>query len=270
VPILARLKILFFILLVFILLGLLSLAVIGLGLPIAVQFLLFVILLSSVIIALDAFYPKVNLFVPAIVDLSKHTSLQDSVALTFDDGPVRPYTKEILDILERYQVKASFFCIADNVVNQPELAREVLAAGHTLGNHTQTHKSLMFASKKQVYQEISTAQQSIEQATGKVPRFFRCPKGYKSPIVASVIRRLGLRLVGYGYPIFDVENPPEQELIERVLSRVKGGDIIVMHDGFPAYKPGHRDSLVSALPKIIEGIQARGLSLVSLDQALPE
>ena len=264
----ARLKIVFYVLSVLALLGLFSWLIKVLDFPDYFQFILLTLLVVILVLALDAFYPKVNLFLPAIVDLSRHTSAKNAVALTFDDGPVEPYTRQILDILERYQVKASFFCIGENIANQPELARKLLAAGHTLGNHTRTHRNLMFASVGLVEREISTAQEIIEGVTGETPRFFRCPKGYKSPIVAAVIRRLGLRLIGYGYPIFDVENPPAKELVERVLNRVKGGDIIVMHDGFSVSKPGRRDSLVNALPKIIEGIQARGLTLVSLDQAM--
>ena len=220
------------------------------------------------LLALDAFYPKVNLFGPAVVRLGGRNGPATQVALTFDDGPVSPYTEQILDILDGHGVKGSFFCIGENVERNPEIAKAIVSRGHTLGNHTASHRNLMFAGPAEVMKEVSEAQRMIFDATGQSPRFFRCPKGYKSPVVVRCLRRLDLTLVGYGYPIFDVENPPAQELVARVLNRVRGGDIIVMHDGYPPHGSGRRDSLVAALPAIIEGIRDRGLALVSLEEAI--
>lgn len=220
------------------------------------------------LLALDAFYPKVNLFGPAVVRLRSRHGPATQVALTFDDGPVSPYTEQILDILDEHGVKGSFFCIGENVERHPEIAKAIISRGHTLGNHTASHRNLMLAGPAQVKRELDKGQRMIFDATGRHPRFFRCPKGYKSPVVVWCLRRLGLTLVGYGYPIFDVENPPAQELVTRVLNRVKGGDIIVMHDGYMPHRSGRRDSLVTALPAIIEGIRDRGLAMVSLDEAI--
>jgi peptidoglycan/xylan/chitin deacetylase (PgdA/CDA1 family) len=216
------------------------------------------------VLALDAFHPRVNLFAPAIVRIPPGSDNRSPIALTFDDGPVEPYTREILEILEQYGAKASFFCIGENVVRAPELARAIVARGHTLGNHTQTHRNLMFASRRQIAEELDRCQHSIEDATQVSPRFFRCPKGYKNPMLHAELRRRSLRLVGYGYPIWDVQNPPPDELLERLLSRAASGDVVVMHDGYPPGAMGSRDSLVTALPAMLEGLRARGLTPVSL------
>lgn len=218
-------------------------------------------------LVLDAFYPRVNLFVPALVSLPQRPG-QKSIALTFDDGPVPLYTRQILDVLDRYRVKATFFCIGDNARRFPDLVQEIVARGHTLGNHTHTHHSLLLAGSRRVAQEVDLAEAALHAASGVRPRFFRCPKGYKNPIVARVLRQRGLHLVGYGYPIWDVENPPYTELVDRVLRRASAGDIIVMHDGFPATRSGRRDSLVAALPEILAGLLALGLRPVSLDEAI--
>jgi peptidoglycan/xylan/chitin deacetylase (PgdA/CDA1 family) len=215
----------------------------------------------------DAFYPKSNLFGPAVVRLPTEEGAR-AVALTFDDGPVAPYTAEILDILDRYRVKATFFCIGENVRRHPELAGEIVRRGHTIGNHTDGHRTLLLAGSGTTIRELDAAQAAVRAACGVKPAYFRCPKGYKNPFVVRALRRRGLTLVGYGYPIWDVQNPPPRELVDRVLGRVARGDIILMHDGFPAGKPGRRDSLVAALPRIIEGIRAKGLTPVSLDEAL--
>jgi len=219
------------------------------------------------LLLLDAVYPKISLFVPSIYRIPQQAG-ESTIALTFDDGPVQPYTGQILDILDAYEVKASFFCIGDNVSRNPQLAKDIVRRGHTLGNHTQSHQSLLFANTERVKTELELAQQNIRRICGSAPRFFRCPKGYKSPVVARVLRSGSLLLVGYGYPIWDVENPPPGELVGRVLQRARGGDIIVMHDGYPPGKPGKRDSLVAALPGIIEGLLARKIRPVSLDQAI--
>lgn len=224
------------------------------------------LLCACAALALDAFHPRVNLFMPALVSLPQRTGRR-TIALTFDDGPVPQYTPQVLDVLDRYHVKATFFCIGDNARRYPELVRQIVARGHTLGNHTQTHRSLLLAGSQRVARELDAAEAALHAACGERPLLFRCPKGYKNPIVARVLRRRGMRLVGYGYPIWDVQNPPPQQLVDRVLQRAAAGDIIVMHDGFPAARPGRRDSLVAALPAIISGLLAKGLTPVALDQA---
>ena len=236
--------------------------------PPSVFAVLCVVFAGLALLAADAFWPRVNLFGPAVVAVSSRR-MPKVVALTFDDGPVVPYTGQILEILERYGVKASFFCIGENVESHPELARAIVSGGHTIGSHTSTHRNLLLAGAEAIRRELERGQESIRSATGKTPRFFRCPKGYKNPLVALAVRRLGVRMAGYSYPIWDVENPPPEELVDRVLRRVKGGDIIVMHDGYPPARPGSRESLVLALPPIIEGILARGLTPVSLDEVSP-
>lgn len=216
------------------------------------------------LLALDAFHPRVNLFAPAIVRVPPDSGNRSPIALTFDDGPVEPYTREILQILDRYGAKASFFCIGENVARAPELARAIVTRGHTLGNHTQSHRNLMFASRRQIAQELDRCQHSIENATQVSPRFFRCPKGYKNPLLHAELRRRSLCLVGYGYPIWDVQNPPPEELLHRLLSRAGSGDVVVMHDGYAPGATGSRDNLVKALPAMLEGLRARGLTPVSL------
>ena len=141
------------------------------------------------ILAVDAFYPRVNLFAPAVVRIPPRNGVQTPIALTFDDGPVHPYTREILDILDCYGAKASFFCIGENVAAAPLLARAITASGHTLGNHTNSHRNLMFATRREIGEELDLCQRNIEVATGVSATYFRCPKGYKSPLLHAELRR---------------------------------------------------------------------------------
>lgn len=224
-------------------------------------------LLALTALLLDAFYPRVSFFVDSLWRIPQEPG-QKTIALTFDDGPVQPYTGQILDILDKYRIKASFFCIGENVRQHPELAQEIVRRGHTLGNHTQNHLNLLLANSERITAELSEAQETIRRRCGFEPRFFRCPKGYKSPLLARILRRHRLELVAYGYPIWDVQNPPATKLVDRVLKRAAAGDIVVMHDGYAPGKSGRRDSLVAALPGIIEGLLAREITPVSLDQAI--
>jgi peptidoglycan/xylan/chitin deacetylase (PgdA/CDA1 family) len=223
--------------------------------------------LGAVLLALDTVAPGVNLFSRALCRLPAAAG-PDAVALTFDDGPVEPFTRQILDALDAHGAKATFFCIGENVERNPELAREIVRRGHALGNHTGTHRLLPRLSPAEIAAEIEAGAAAAERATGVRPTLLRCPKGYKGPRVMRVARRLGLPLVGFSYPIFDVENPPAAELVARVLGRVAPGDIVLMHDGFSPTKPGSRSSLVEALPAILEGLARRGLRPIALDAAL--
>jgi len=223
--------------------------------------------LATAAYLLDMMVPGVNIF-----SYAPHRLPQSGnrVVLTFDDGPVEPFTRQILDILERYGVPAVFFCIGENVERFPQVAKEIVMRGHELANHTQSHRVLPFLPAEKVEREIRGGANACKKASGVRPVFFRCPKGYKTRRVLKLAKKLGQQAIGFSYPIFDVENPLPETLIHNVLHRVKGGDILLMHDGFRKEKPASRDSLVAALPKIIEGVRGRGLEFVRLSDALAE
>jgi peptidoglycan/xylan/chitin deacetylase (PgdA/CDA1 family) len=222
--------------------------------------------LVGVAFAVDMVVPGANLLSRARTRLPPEAGAK--VALTFDDGPIEPFTREILDVLDAHGAKATFFCIGDNVRKAPELAREIVRRGHDVENHSDHHALLPLCGTRRMRGEIAGGAQAIEDATGRRPRYLRCPKGYKSPRVARHAATLAQELMGFSYPIFDVENPPPEDLVERALGRARPGAILLMHDGYAAAKPGSRSSLVTALPQIIEGLRARGLEPVSLGQAL--
>lgn len=187
---------------------------------------------------------------------------EKSVMLTFDDGPANPYTLEILDILDRFSTKATFFCIGENIAQHPDIVSEISRRGHSIGNHSYHHHILPFLPPEKILEEIKKTSQIIQEITGKNEKWFRFPKGFQSRKGFMIAKSLGLVPLGFSYPIYDVQNPPAQELVDRTLNKVKSGDILLMHDGFLARKPGSRSSLVEALPKILEGIQKKNLRFV--------
>jgi peptidoglycan/xylan/chitin deacetylase (PgdA/CDA1 family) len=185
------------------------------------------------------------------------------VALTFDDGP-SPYTPQVLAVLEQYNVKATFFLWGQHVQQYPGYAQQALAAGNALGNHTWTHPYLTTLSDAGIMTELSNAQNAIKQATGYTPALFRPPYGEYSVSVLAAAGQLGLSsTILWSYAPLDWETPPPDVIVSRVLDNAADGSIILLHDG-----GGDRSNTVAALPAIIQGLQARGLRLVTVPQIL--
>ena len=152
-----------------------------------------------------------------------------SIALTFDDGPSES-TPELLAILEKHKVKATFFMCGANVERCPDVARQVRDMGHEIGNHTQTHARFDFESGKFIYEEDAGAQTTILAATGVTPVWFRAPYGVRWFGVRSAQRRLALRgamwtLIGRDWSL------PGELVAERVLEGAGPGAIVCLHDG---------------------------------------
>lgn len=222
---------------------------------------------GATLFVLDMVLPGASLLSRAMSRLPEPRGRR--VVLTFDDGPTEPFTRQILDVLDQHGAKATFFCIGQNVRANPELAAEIVRRGHDVGNHSESHALLPLSASSRVREEIARGAEALEESTGARPHWLRCPKGYKSRRVQRIAGELGQTLVGFSYPVYDMGDPPPDELAERVLARAAPGDILLMHDGVSPRKPGQsRDSLVRALPAILEGLRERDLEPVSLGEAL--
>ncbi len=192
----------------------------------------------------------------------------NQVALTFDDGPNEPYTSQILDILDEYAVKATFFMVGRNVENFPETARKVGQAGHVIGNHTYSHRGPILNTPPRVANEISKAEEVIQKATSISPYLFRPPYGAVGPRVLRQVERLGYVVSQWSVNAGDWRGAGPQKIKKRVLSQIEDGAIVLMHDG-RNLSPGHdRSSTVAALPEIILSLQAKGYKLVTLPRLL--
>ncbi|MBZ5625168.1 MAG: polysaccharide deacetylase family protein [Acidobacteriia bacterium] len=152
-----------------------------------------------------------------------------AVALTFDDGPSEG-TPEILDILARYQVPATFFQCGANVERLPAVARAVHQAGHAIGNHSHTHPLFCFRSPGFMEQDLRRAQETIEAHTGRRPDLFRAPFGVRWFGIGAVARRL--RLTGVMWTIIGYDwSRKADAVVERISPRVSNGAILCLHDG---------------------------------------
>ncbi len=193
----------------------------------------------------------------------------NQVALTFDDGP-SPYTPQILDILARYHVRATFFLLGKQCEAYPKLVRRILAEGHTIGSHTYTHHNLNESSAEQIILELNATQRLFEWLTGKSSLLFRPPYNADSyPQNIADVRPLALAgSMGYlsvceSVDLEDWERPPPSVLLERLRERRTLGNVILMHDG-----GGDRSGTVEALPRIIEYLRARGDKIVPVETLL--
>lgn len=178
------------------------------------------------------------------------------VALTFDDGPSLRRTPKILDILERFDVPATFFVEGQHVSRRESLMREMLAGGHELANHSYTHP------KYPGYEELARTNQRIEEATGFRPCHFRPPYGLIDSNVSSAAASLNMDIVLWDDNSGDDKQPGAATIRTKVLRKVHAGSIIMMHDG------GRHPQTVAALPDIIDDLQARGFGFATVTDLL--
>jgi peptidoglycan/xylan/chitin deacetylase (PgdA/CDA1 family) len=191
------------------------------------------------------------------------------VAVTIDDGPDPAVTPKVLEILQQFGASATFFCIGTCVAAYPELAREIVRRGHALENHSERHPwyfSLMGIGG--LRREIAAAQQTIHRITNTTPRLFRAPAGLRNPLLEWVLLRERLRLVSWTRRGFDTVNAEPATILKRLTSGLRGGDILLLHDGHAAHGPDGTAAILQVLPELLKCISAAGLTAVTLPVAL--
>jgi peptidoglycan/xylan/chitin deacetylase (PgdA/CDA1 family) len=210
--------------------------------------------------------PTLQWFGPAIL---RGPADGNRIALTFDDGPCAGYTEQILDILRRHQVKATFFVCGQNVERSPEILRRIQAEGHAIGNHSYSHRLPLFRSRAFFAREIDLTQEAIEKVTGKRPKFFRPPFGARWLGLQSVLKARGLSLVNWSDTGYDWKLDAEG-IVRETLKTLGPGSIILLHDGRTTCPPEEvdRSPTVKALPAILEGASKAGFTFVSLEELL--
>ena len=178
------------------------------------------------------------------------------MALTFDDGPNDPYTLQLLELLDRYQAKATFFLIGKYVRQRPEIARAIQAAGHAIGNHTESHPNLIFVSAGRLRQELERCGQALEDALGQRVGWFRPPFGGRRPAVLRMARELKMEPVMWSVTGFDWNAKSSQAIVQRVSQldrrRRAQGEIILLHDGGHLAFGTNRRFTIEATGKLLE------------------
>lgn len=196
-----------------------------------------------------------------------HSVENDSmrIALTFDDGPHPILTHRILDILEKNHVFATFFMVGVNVENYPETAREVIRRGHEVGNHTYSHGHLDRLPESAVESEIWRCEDALEELCEYRPHLFRPPEGAINPFVERCSEENDYTLILWSLDTRDWESKNAERIVDCVLSKIRPGDIILMHD-YIGYNSQTPQALEILLPRLLE----RGFEPVTVSQLLGE
>lgn len=188
-----------------------------------------------------------NVYVRTLCRLSTDEKV---VSLTFDDGPDREMTPKVLDILDRYGIKATFFVIGEKVADNGELVQRIVSEGHILGNHTYSHKSVFpLESAGRVQEELEKCNNEIKGITGSEPMYFRSPFGVTNPIIGKVLKRMQFKAIGWSIRSFDtVAGNSRGEVCRRVIGKLHPGAVILLHD-----RCAEEDVLLESLiPAILE------------------
>lgn len=194
--------------------------------------------------------------------LCKGKTKEPVVALTFDDGPDEKMTMRVLEVLKRYDVKATFFLVGSKVQKYPQIVKSIVSEGHTVANHTYSHKnSFPLSSLGRVNKELQMCNDAISEIVDKRVKLFRPPFGVTNPIIGRAVRRVGFNAIGWSIRSFDTfASYSRDSICRRVLRKLHPGAIILLHDRCP-----EADVL---LEKLIPAILERGYRFVSLSEML--
>jgi peptidoglycan/xylan/chitin deacetylase (PgdA/CDA1 family) len=188
------------------------------------------------------------------------------LALTFDDGPNDPHTLHLLEVLAKHKVCATFFLIGRYVKQRPDIAREIAQAGHTIGNHTFSHPNLIFASARQTRNELQECEQALYDAVGRHSRLFRPPFGGRRPVTLRIARSLGLEPVMWSVTGWDWSAKPAEYVEKKVYKQIRGGDVILLHDGGHAELGIDRSQTVVVTDRLIARYKAEGYDFVTVTE----
>ena len=209
--------------------------------------------------------PSSTLLGPALVRDRFLPGGPREVALTFDDGPSVPYTGQVLDILAKNHIHATFFICGANAERYPDLVRRIKAEGHEIGNHTYSHPWLYLMSREKIADEIDHTQDVLEKISGRRPRLFRPPYGVRWFSLWPLLQERGLTMVLWSMRGYDAKLGAPG-IAQTTLEQLQPGGIILLHDGFETHKPAEidRSPTVRALPAIISGIRRAGYTFVPI------
>jgi peptidoglycan-N-acetylglucosamine deacetylase len=183
------------------------------------------------------------------------------IAMTFDDGPSSATTPRLLDILKERHIKATFFMIGQNVEQNPDIVRRILAEGHEIGNHSWTHPQLSKLPEDKVTEELTKTQDAIRNACGYTPTIMRPPYGAITKAQREWIEtQFGMNVILWTVDPFDWKRPGESVIEQRILAGAKPGAIILSHDI-------HKQT-VDAMPATLDALAAKGFKFVTVSQLI--
>lgn len=190
------------------------------------------------------------------------------MALTYDDGPNDPYTQQMLDVLGRHGVKATFFLIGKFVGQRPEIARTVVEAGHAIGSHTWDHPNLIYATQAEVRRQLEETSKVIVDATGVDAKLFRPPWGARRPATLRTVRALQFQPVMWSVTCYDWKARSAGEIVANAERQIRGGDVILLHDGRHREMGWDRSRTVEATERILTCYHGEGYEFVTIPEMM--
>jgi len=190
------------------------------------------------------------------------------IALTYDDGPNDPHTLRLLEVLAKHSVHATFFLIGRYVQQRPEIVREIVRAGHVVGNHTFTHPLLIFKSATEIREQLSACRSALQDAIGNPSHLFRPPFGGRRPAVLRIARELGLDPVMWNVTGYDWSAPPAATIERKITNQIRGGDVVLLHDGGHKQMGADRSQTVIATDHLLTRYIAEQYEFVTIQQMM--
>ena len=192
------------------------------------------------------------------------------LALTYDDGPNDPHTLRLLEFLAKHNVPATFFLIGRHVRQRPDIVREIDEAGHVIGNHTLTHPLLTLKSAADIRKELSDCRSVLQDTIGQHSNLFRPPFGGRRPAVLRIARELGLEPIMWNVTGYDWNAPPAVKIEKKVSRQIRGGDVILLHDGGHKQMGADRSQTVLATDHLISRYKSEGYEFVTIQQMMEQ
>jgi len=224
---------------------------------------------NHLLLTAAVFWPRGRVLGANLVRLPAAAAARMEVSLTFDDGPDSEVTPRVLDLLDRQQAKASFFCVGAKAAAYPDIAREIVRRGHSLENHSHRHsRAFAFYGLFRLKREVESAQTTITWITGRAPRFFRAPMGLRSPLLDPVLARCGLHYVSWTSRGYDALHRDPARVLKRLAGGLAAGDILLLHDNGLSRTGDGKPVVLAVLPALLDQMKAKGLRSVTLAAAL--
>ncbi|MEO6319106.1 MAG: polysaccharide deacetylase family protein [Polaromonas sp.] len=227
------------------------------------------VLINHLLIAAIGLWPRSRWLGPNWTRLPAAATGRNEFALTIDDGPDPDVTPQVLDVLDQYGARATFFCIGEKAARYPDLCREIIRRGHAVENHSQHHRhNFSLTGPRGMRLELQAAQDTLGRICGQQPLFFRAPAGLRNPFLDPVLHQMGLTLASWSSRGFDTRIGDAGRVTGKLVRGLRAGAILLLHDGNAARTASGVPVILEVLPALLACAAAAQLRAVTLRQAV--
>jgi peptidoglycan/xylan/chitin deacetylase (PgdA/CDA1 family) len=223
------------------------------------------LVINHAIITTAGLLPRTTLLGPNLTRLPDSAAARREIAITIDDGPDPEVTPRVLDLLDAASARATFFCIGWRARQHPALCKEIVARGHRLENHGDSHsKAFAFFGPGRMKADIAAAQVTFAEITGQPPRYFRATAGLRNPFLDPVLHGLGLKLASWTRRAYDTRCGDPDTVLQRLTRKLRPGDILLLHDGHAARTAEGQPVILAVLPRLLATLSEHHLNPITL------